>query len=65
MGKFGISESRRGACRLAVSLSEKDLHGVRVQRKRVIGTVQRYPDEPAVRTAMAVFLAELNSGKAG
>jgi hypothetical protein len=24
--------------------SEKDLHGTRVQRKRVIGTVQRYPD---------------------
>ena len=44
--------------------SEKDLHGARIQRKRVIGTVQRYPDEPAVRTAMAVFLAELNSGKA-
>jgi hypothetical protein len=23
--------------------SEKDLHGARVQRKRVIGTVERYP----------------------
>jgi integrase len=44
--------------------SEKDLRGVRVQRKRVIGTVERYPNEAAARTAMAIFLAELNSGKA-
>jgi integrase len=44
--------------------SEKDLHGARVQRKRVIGTVERYPDEAAARTAMAIFLAELNSEKA-
>ncbi|MFZ1975258.1 MAG: site-specific integrase [Candidatus Acidiferrales bacterium] len=27
--------------------SEKDLHGVRVQRKRVIGSVERYPNEAA------------------
>lgn len=44
--------------------SEKDLHGVRVQRKRVIGTVERYPDGAAARTAMTIVLAELNSGKA-
>lgn len=43
--------------------SEKDLHGARVQRKRVIGTVQRYQDEAAARTAIAVLLAELNSDK--
>ncbi len=43
--------------------SEKDLHG-RVQRKRVIGTVERYPDGAAARTAMTIVLAELNSGKA-
>jgi integrase len=30
----------------------------------VIGTVERYADEAAARTAMAIFLAELNSGKA-
>jgi hypothetical protein len=29
----------------------------------VIGTVERYPDEAAARTAMAVSLAELNSEK--
>ena len=39
--------------------SEKDLHGARIQRKRVIGTVERYPDEAAARTAMAVFLASI------
>src|SRR5271169_2884436 len=44
--------------------SEKDLHGVRVQRKRVIGTVERYPDGAAARTAMTIVLPELNSGKA-
>ena len=43
---------------------EKGLHGVRVQRKRVIGTVERYPDGAAARTAMTIVLAELNSGKA-
>ena len=30
--------------------SEKDLHGVRVQRKRVIGTVERYPAGAGART---------------
>ena len=44
--------------------SEKDLHGARIQRKRVIGTVERYPDAAAARTAMTIVLAELNSGKA-
>lgn len=43
--------------------SEKDLNGGRVYRKRVIGTVERYPNEAAARSAMAVFLAEVNSTK--
>ena len=29
----------------------------RIQRKRVIGTVERYPDEAAARTAMTIVLA--------
>ena len=41
--------------------SEKDSCGARVQRKRVIGTVERYPNEAAVRSAVAVLLTELNS----
>jgi hypothetical protein len=43
--------------------SEKNLHGVRVQRKRVIGSVERYPDEAAARSAVTVLLAEINSDK--
>jgi hypothetical protein len=43
--------------------SEKDLNGGRVYRKRVIGPVERYPNEAAARSAMAVFLAEINSTK--
>ena len=37
-----------------VRWSEKDSCGARVQRKRVIGTVERYPNEAAVRSAVAV-----------
>jgi hypothetical protein len=44
--------------------SGKDFQGVRVQRKRVIGTVERYPDETAARTATALLLTEVNSRKA-
>jgi integrase len=57
--KSGNSQSQRAVWQFR--WSEKDLHGARVQRKRVIGTVDRYPDEAAARTAMAVFLAELNA----
>jgi hypothetical protein len=39
--------------------------GVRVQRKRVIGTVGGYADKAAAHTAVAVLSAELNSEKAG
>jgi hypothetical protein len=34
--------------------SEKDLNGARILRKRVIGTVERYPDGAAARTAMTI-----------
>lgn len=43
--------------------SEKDLCGARVQRKRVIGTLERYPNEAAARSAVAVLLTELNADK--
>jgi hypothetical protein len=43
--------------------SEKDLHGIRVQRKRVIGTVERYQDEGAARSAVTILLQEINSHK--
>ena len=44
--------------------SEKDLHGTRVQRKRVIGSVERYPNEATTRSAISILLAEINSEKA-
>ena len=44
--------------------SEKDLHGTRVQRKRVIGSLERYPNEAATRSAISILLAEINSEKA-
>lgn len=43
--------------------SEKDLQGARVQRKRVIGTIERYPNEAAARSAITIWLAEINSDK--
>src|SRR5258705_8656598 len=63
-GSLAIVSRKEGPAVWQFRWSEKDLHGVRVQRKRVIGTVERYADEAAARTAMAIFLAELNSGKA-
>jgi integrase len=43
--------------------SERDLHGIRIQRKRVIGTVARYRDEGAAHSSVAVLLQEINSHK--
>ena len=48
---------------MAVSLVRKGFAWKRVQRKRVIGTVERYRDEAGARNAVAVLLAELNSEK--
>jgi integrase len=44
--------------------SEKSLCGARIQRKRVIGSIDRYPNETAARSAVTVLLAEINSEKA-
>ena len=44
--------------------SEKGLCGARVQRKRVIGSIERYPNETAARSAVTVLLTEINSEKA-
>jgi integrase len=40
--------------------SEKGPHGKRVYRKRVIGTVDEYPDVHAARAAVAGLIAEVN-----
>jgi integrase len=63
-GSLAIITRKEGPAVWQFRWSEKDLHGVRVQRKQVIGTVERYRDEAVARTAIAVLLAELNSEKA-
>ncbi len=44
--------------------SEKGLCGARVQRNKVIGTIERYPNETSARSVISVLLAEINSEKA-
>ena len=41
--------------------SERGVHGERIYRKRVIGTVAEYPDADAARRAVAGLLREINS----
>jgi integrase len=43
--------------------SEKDRSGGRIYRKRVIGTVQQYPDAEAARSAAAALLTHVNAGR--
>jgi len=40
--------------------SERDRNGRRVYRKRVIGTVQQYPDAQAARVAAAALVTQIN-----
>jgi integrase len=62
-GSLAIVSRKEGPAVWQFRWSEKDLHGSRVQRKRVLGTVERYPNETAARSAMAVLLAEVNWDK--
>src|SRR6266849_5184879 len=62
-GSLAILSRKEGPAVWQFRWSEKDLHGARVQRKRVIGTVERYLDEAGARSAIAVLLAEINSDK--
>jgi integrase len=62
-GSLAIVSRKEGPAVWQFRWSEKDMHGARVQRKRVIGSIERYQDEAAARSAMALLLAELNSGK--
>jgi integrase len=63
-GSLALVSRKEGPAVWQFRWSEKDLRGARFQRKRVIGTVERYPDEAAARAATAILLAEANSGKA-
>ena len=62
-GSLALVSRKEGPAVWQFGWSEKDLHGARVQRKRVIGTVERYLDEAGARSAIAVLLAEINSDK--
>ena len=62
-GSLALVSRKEGPAVWQFRWSEKDLHGTRVQRKRVIGTIERYLDEAAARSAIAVLLAEINSDK--
>jgi hypothetical protein len=53
-------ESKEGPNVWQFRWSEKDLNGRRIYRKRVIGTVEQYTDEAAVRRATAGLLSETN-----
>jgi integrase len=62
-GSLAIISRKEGPAVWQFRWSEKDLHGTRVQRKRVIGTVERYQDETTARTAVTILLEEINSEK--
>jgi integrase len=63
-GSLAIVTRKEGPAVWQFRWSEKGLNGVRVQRKRVLGTIERYPSEGAARSAVSVLLAEINSDKA-
>ena len=62
-GSLSIVIRKEGPAVWQFRWSEKALDGARVQRKQVIGTVERYPNEAAARSAVTVLLAEVNSEK--
>jgi len=62
-GSLAIVSRKEGPAVWQFRWSEKDLYGTRVQQKRVIGSVERYPNEAAVRSAISVLLTEINSDK--
>jgi integrase len=64
-GSLALVSRKEGPAVWQFRWSVKDLHGARIQRKRVIGTIERYPDEAAARITMTIVLAELNSGRPG
>jgi len=45
--------------------SEKDRSGRRIYHKRVIGTVQQYPDAQAAREVTTALVGHINAGASG
>jgi len=62
-GSLAIVSRKEGPAVWQFRWSEKGLCGVRIQRKRVIGSIERYPNETSARSAITVLLAEINSAK--
>jgi integrase len=62
-GSLAMVSRKEGPAVWQFRWSEKSLCGVRVQRKRVIGTIERYPNETAARSAVTALLAKINSAK--
>jgi integrase len=63
-GSLVVVSRKEGPAVWQFRWSEKDLCGARVQRKRVIGNIARYPNEAAARSAVTALLSEINSDKA-
>lgn len=59
-GSLAMVSRKEGPAVWQFRWSEKGLCGVRVQRKRVISTIERYPNETAARSAVVVLLAQIN-----
>jgi integrase len=62
-GSLAMVSRKEGPAVWQFRWSEKGLCGARVQRKRVIGSIDRYPNETAARSAVTILLAEINSEK--
>lgn len=62
-GSLAIIGRKEGPAVWQFRWSERDLQGDRVQRKRVIGSVERYPSGSDARSAIAVLLTEINSDR--
>jgi len=63
-GSLAMVSRKEGPAVWQFRWSEKGLCGARVQRKKVIGTIERYPSETSARSVISVLLAEINSEKA-
>ena len=62
-GSLAMVSRKEGPAVWQFRWSEKGLCGVRIQRKRVIGSIEHHPNETSARSAITVLLAEINSAK--
>jgi integrase len=58
---YGETQSQTRSPSLAVSLVREDPGGKRLYHKKIVGTVEQYPDETAVRRAVVGLLSEINT----